>query len=178
MTGLIASTETKERRRRKKDKYRVNVMDLTGGEPYLFPPEEYNVQFAFSDGRSSAFMLHQFLERNGSIPDNVKVMFQNTGREMNETLDFIEEVSQRWGVEIIWLELDVTADGEWSFQQVNHQTAARNGEPFRKMLEKRRMLPNMKNRFCTSDLKYKTASRYLNQILGWDYYFFYYWNSC
>jgi len=55
-----------------------------------------NVQIAFSGGRTSAYMLHQILETNGPLPDRVVVSFQNTGREMPETLDFVQECSDRW----------------------------------------------------------------------------------
>ena len=70
--------------------------------PYLLP--EGNVQLAFSGGRSSGYMLHQILEANGSIPGRAIVTFQNAGREMAETLDFVHEVGNRWGVKIEWLE--------------------------------------------------------------------------
>ena len=50
-----------------------------------------NVQISFSGGRTSAFMLHQILEVNGTLPDRVQVTFANTGREMPETLDFVNE---------------------------------------------------------------------------------------
>lgn len=70
--------------------------------PYLLP--EGNVQIAFSGGLTSAYMLHQILEANGGLPSRVEVTFQNTGREMPQTLDFVAEVGRRWGVLITWLE--------------------------------------------------------------------------
>ncbi len=48
--------------------------------PYRLP--EGNVQIAFSGGRTSAFMLHKILQANGDLPERVKVMFLNTGRDI------------------------------------------------------------------------------------------------
>ena len=48
-----------------------------------------NVCISFSGGRTSAFMLHHILEANNGLPDNALVCFQNTGREMPQTLAFV-----------------------------------------------------------------------------------------
>ena len=66
---------------------------------YVLP--EGNVQIAFSGGRTSAYMLHHILEANGGLPDRANVVFANTGREMPETLDFVQECSDRWSVPIV-----------------------------------------------------------------------------
>lgn len=132
-------------------------------DPYRLP--EGRVQIAFSGGRSSAYMLHRILERNGDLPeDRVVVSFQNTGREMPQTLDFVAEVGRRWGVLITWLEYRPVAP---FFEIVGHQGASRNGEPFEALIERRRYLPNQQARFCTTELKVRTAKRYLRS-LGWD----------
>lgn len=135
--------------------------------PYTLPSGY--VQIAFSGGRSSAYMLHQILEANGDLPDRVVVCFQNTGREMNETLDFVRETGARWGVHIVWLEYRPSKP---FFEQISHNSAARNGEPFEALIRKRGFLPNQQSRFCTTELKIRTAKRYLRS-LGWDY-----WTNC
>ena len=135
--------------------------------PYTLP--EGNVQIAFSGGRTSAYMLRHILEANGDLPERVKVTFQNTGREMPETLDFVQEVGSRWGVPIVWLEY--TAEKPF-FQQVSHNSAARNGEPFEALIRKRKYLPNQQARFCTVEMKIRTAKRYLRSI-GWEH-----WTNC
>ena len=134
---------------------------------YLLP--DGNVQIAFSGGRTSAYMLHQIAEANGGIPDRCEVTFQNTGREMPQTLDFVAECGSRWGIPIVWIEY--RADAPW-FEVVSHNSAARNGEPFEALIEKRKFLPNQNSRFCTTELKIRTAKRYLRS-LGWDY-----WTNC
>jgi 3'-phosphoadenosine 5'-phosphosulfate sulfotransferase (PAPS reductase)/FAD synthetase len=129
-----------------------------------FKLPEGNVAIAFSGGRTSAYMLHQILDANGDLPERVVVSFQNTGREMNETLDFVQECGERWGVEIVWLEYRESKP--WH-AVVDRQTASINGEPFDALISKRRMLPNIDMRFCTVELKIKTARRYLRS-LGWS----------
>lgn len=131
--------------------------------PYMLP--EGNVQIAFSGGRSSAYMLHQILEANGPLPDRVVVSFQNTGREMPQTLDFVKECGERWGVSVVWLEY--CADDP-RFKMVDYASAARDGEPFEALIRRRRFLPNQQSRFCTVELKIRTVKRYLRSI-GWDY---------
>lgn len=130
-------------------------------DPYLLP--DGNVQIAFSGGRTSAYMLRQIIDANGGLPDRVEVTFQNTGREMPQTLDFVAEVGQQWGVRIIWLEYLPTPP---HFQIVGHNSASRNGEPFEAMIRKKQYLPNQQQRFCTIELKIRTAKRYLVS-LGW-----------
>lgn len=123
-----------------------------------------DVAIAFSGGRTSAYMLHQILEANGDLPDRVVVSFQNTGREMNETLDFVQQCGERWGVKIVWLEYRA-ADPR--FEIVSHNSASRNGEPFEALIRKRKFLPNRVARFCTAEMKVHCSTRYLRSI-GWD----------
>ena len=141
---------------------------MTLADHYILP--DGHVQIAFSGGRTSAYMLHQILEANGSIPESrVQVMFENTGREMPQTLDFVAECGARWGVHITWLEYTSTAP---FYCIVGHNNASRNGEPFDALIDKRQYLPNQQSRFCTIELKIRTAKRWLRS-LGWEH-----WPSC
>ena len=129
-----------------------------------------NVQVAFSGGRTSAYMLHQILAANGNLPERCVVSFQNTGREMPETLDFVQECADRWGVHVVWLEWRDFATFGARWEVVNHNSASRIGdplEPFRLVVRKRRYLPNRVARFCTGELKVHTATRYFRDYLGW-----------
>lgn len=125
---------------------------------------EGNVAIAFSGGRTSAYMLHQILEANGDLPERVVVSFQNTGREMPETLDFVQECSDRWGVKVVWLEY---RPHKPLYEVVSHNSASRNGEPFTALIQKRKYLPNNQMRFCTIEMKILAARRYARS-LGWD----------
>lgn len=133
---------------------------------YILP--EGNVQISFSGGRTSAYMLHKILEANGGIPDRCKVVFANTGREMPQTLDFVNEVSSRWGIPVVWVEYDTSADPGARFRIVSHNSAARDGEPFADLIRRKKYLPNVMARFCTGDLKVKPSRDYLRSI-GWEH---------
>ena len=129
----------------------------------LYKLPDGNVQISFSGGRTSGYMLHQILDANGDLPDRVRVIFSNTGREMPETLDFVQECGERWGVNIIWT--------EWRpekpfFETVNHNCADRDGWVFSRLIAKNKMLPNVGKRFCTKEMKVLTAKRYLVSV-GW-----------
>tara|TARA_R100001015_G_C4606352_1_gene161421 strand:- start:157 stop:975 length:819 start_codon:yes stop_codon:yes gene_type:complete len=132
---------------------------------YLLPKK--NVQISFSGGRTSAYMLYKILEANNGLPKTAKVIFTNTGREMEQTLDFVQECSDRWNVNIIWLEYDIV-DNKNTFKIVNHNSANRDGKPFKKLVLKYNRLPNALQRFCTGVLKIQTAGKYL-KFLGWHH---------
>lgn len=106
---------------------------------------------SFSGGRSSGFMLHEILRAHGGrLPPDVHVVFANTGKERAETLDFVHECGRRWGVDIRWLEY-TTRGGE--FVEVSYETASRAGEPFQALIDRKKRLPNGRQRFCTAELK-------------------------
>jgi 3'-phosphoadenosine 5'-phosphosulfate sulfotransferase (PAPS reductase)/FAD synthetase len=130
---------------------------------YLLP--DGNVQISFSGGRTSGYMLHQIAEANGGIPDRCKVVFANTGREMPQTLDFVQDCGDRWGIPITWVEY---LDAAPRFAVVSHNSASRDGEPFEVLIRRRKYLPNQQARFCTGDLKVKPSARYLVSI-GWEH---------
>jgi 3'-phosphoadenosine 5'-phosphosulfate sulfotransferase (PAPS reductase)/FAD synthetase len=138
--------------------------------PYILP--EGNVLISFSGGRTSGYMLHQILEANGGLPDRAKVTFANTGREMPETLDFVQECSDRWNVPITWLEYN-RRDNKVTYDVVSHNSASRNGEPLAKLFSSRSYLPNVVSRFCTAETKIRTIKRYLVQEHKWKH-----WHSC
>ena len=136
---------------------------------YTLP--EGNVQISFSGGRTSAYMLYKILESNDGLPERAKVIFTNTGREMNQSLDFVQECSEKWNVNVTWLEYDLINE-KHTFKLVNHNSASRNGEPFEKLINKYGRLPNAIQRYCTGVLKIQTASKYWRS-LGWKN-----WKNC
>jgi 3'-phosphoadenosine 5'-phosphosulfate sulfotransferase (PAPS reductase)/FAD synthetase len=127
--------------------------------PYILP--EGQVQISFSGGRTSGYMLHQIAEANSGIPERAKVVFANTGREMPETLDFVQECSDRWSIPIVWVEYRGHKDPRQRFEVVSHNSASRDGEPFEALIQKRNYLPNQQARFCTAELKVRPAKEYL-----------------
>lgn len=118
---------------------------------------------SFSGGRTSAYMLWRVLQSNNGLPNQALVCFANTGKEQEETLKFVNDCSVNWNVPIKWLEYRSLKE----FALVNYKNASRKGEPFEDVLKDRKMLPNVRARFCTEELKVRTIHRYL-KFLGWD----------
>lgn len=148
-------------------------------EDKYLPDHKYKVgdefySISLSGGRSSAFMLHRFLEANNGLPSNAVICFANTGKEHNSTLDFVHEISVNWGVPITWLEYEYKPDARGGRKDpkhchkiVNHNSAARSGEPYWSMIMGRqKYLPNKVQRICTMELKVSTMRRYIQRDLG------------
>lgn len=140
-------------------------------------------QIGFSGGRTSAYMLRNTLAaHNGKLPDDVYTVFENTGKEREETLVFVNRCAREFGVNVIWIEYCriYGRDDLPRYKIVNFETAARNGEPFDRMLayyDAHRaakglapILPNHANKMCSAYLKTKAAAWYmLNQgHAHWD----------
>lgn len=91
----------------------------------------------FSGGKTSAYMtIHEY--REGDL-----VIFCDTGREHPKTYKFINDFEAHENIPVIRLQYD---------------------GGFRNLLEKTKQIPNNFKRFCTVELKIKTARRYLRKI--------------
>lgn len=91
----------------------------------------------FSGGRTSAYMTIHTYE-----PGDI-VIFADTGREHPKTYKFINDFEAHEGIPVI----RVSYYGGWQ-----------------KLLKARRAVPNYFKRFCTEELKVKTARRYLRSL--------------
>jgi 3'-phosphoadenosine 5'-phosphosulfate sulfotransferase (PAPS reductase)/FAD synthetase len=124
---------------------------------------------SFSGGRTSGYMLRHILDAYaGRLPDGIVACFANTGKEMPETLDFVRDCSQKWNVDIAWLEYSPDGEKQRKFRLVDHQTASRHGEPYEALLRERKYLPNPVTRFCTTQLKIRVMRDYARS-LGWEH---------
>ena len=103
----------------------------------------------------------KYYKRGGQLPNEAIVCFANTGKEDEATLKFVQECSDRWNVEIHWVERRFDDIG---FKRVTFETASRNGEPFEELIKKRNYLPNPVARVCTSELKIRAQSKYLASL--------------
>lgn len=157
--GNDAKRNQRDLRARERQKAEVN------DTPYLIKGPAL---ISFSGGRSSRYMLKHILDAfGGTLPDDIKVAFANTGKEFPETLDFVQEVATRYGVHIVWLEYDPNADHRTAI--VSHNSASRNGEPFEAVIRSRSMLPNPVISFCTIELKIRRFREYAVHHLGWKH---------
>lgn len=142
-----------------------------GSNPYLV---QGPALISVSGGRTSGFMLRQIIDAHGGkLPGDVLPVFNNTGKEHEATLNFLRDMAERWECPIWWLEYrrGTRPDGGGfnTFEVVDHCGASRNGEPFAQLIEARSYLPNPVTRFCTVELKIRTAERF-TRSLGWDEY--------
>ena len=122
---------------------------------------------SFSGGRTSGYMLWRILRaHHGILPEDVKVLFANTGKEMPETLDFVRDCSGYWNIPIVWVEYEWQTDASARWRQVDYKTASRNGEPYEALICNRGLVPNPVSRFCSVELKVRAMHRYL-LAQGW-----------
>ena len=135
-------------------------------DPFLI---EGPAVISFSGGRTSAFMLWRILQAyGGKLPDDVRVMFANTGKEMPETLDFVRDCGERWDVPITWVEYrPKTVDGK-QHAIVDYFSASRMGEPYESLINDRKYLPNTVARFCTVELKLRPKYRVAKEVFGFE----------
>lgn len=123
---------------------------------------------SFSGGRSSAFMTKFLIER---FPTRTKVIvFANTGKEREETLEFVNECDTRWNCNVVWIEAhtQMQKGTGTEFRIVDFSTASRNGEPFKQLIQKFG-IPNIAVPFCSRDLKKIIIHKYMRS-LGYDIY--------
>jgi len=120
-----------------------------------------------SGGRTSGMLAHMLKGR-----PNHFFMFQNTGREKPQTYDFLHKMDKAYGLNLIWLEYFCPDPaGKATFKIVSYHTANRTGVPFSQLNAKRKAIPNKFKRFCSEELKVKTARRYIRSlgITKWNY---------
>jgi hypothetical protein len=135
---------------------------------------------SFSGGRTSAYMLWWLMnEWEERSEYEIKVVFANTGKEAEGTLEFVRNCSVNWNIEIIWVEAKCIDDNGvpfsekgWSVKHkiVSFKTASRKGEPYEEMISVLG-IPSTEAPFCSDQLKRKAIESYLNSI-GWanDFY--------
>lgn len=132
--------------------------------------DKKNLLVSVSGGRSSMYMANQIKNRNWHLNFNIAYVFANTGKEREETLQFVERCDKEWGLEIIWVEAVVhTARRGCTHKVVDFETASRHGEPFEEVIKKYG-IPNQNYLHCTRELK-ANPIRSLTEMLGWDYFY-------
>lgn len=87
----------------------------------------------------------------------IRYGFANTGREREETLEFLDECAKAWDLPIEWIEADVQKEHGVGVRarSVSFETASRNGEPFEAMIQKYG-IPNLGSPHCSRILKRET----------------------
>jgi len=110
-------------------------------------------------------MLKKIIDAyNGTLPEDLYIVFANTGKEMPQTLDFVRDCADKWDCKIHWLELEIADERPvYRTKEVNYETASRKGEPFEALIQRRKMLPNPVMRMCTQELKMNVMKRFMKE---------------
>lgn len=136
---------------------------------------------SFSGGRTSGYMLWWILNC-WEDRDNwdIIVVFANTGKEDEETLKFVQSCSEKFNIQIVWVEGEpkwtpprVTKNGKkrpggwWGVKHhvVDFTTACRDGLVFERFISKLG-IPSTNAPWCSKQMKQKTIKAYLKSI-GW-----------
>lgn len=133
---------------------------------------------SFSGGRTSAYMLwwifHVWEDRHNW---EIVVVFANTGKEHEGTLEFVKRCGIEWNVPIVWVEARHLDDHgnryspmgrKVSYRVVDFNTASRKGEPFEEMISVLG-IPSTNAPLCSDQLKTKPSHEYVKS-LGWTEY--------
>lgn len=126
---------------------------------------------SFSGGRTSAFMTKWVLDNWKDLYEKIIVVFANTGKEREETLEFTQQCDEYFNFNCVWVEAVTNPQyGKGvSAKVVNYKTASRKGEPFIAMVAKHGM-PSVNSPICTRELKTNAIKAYLRSI-GWKNYY-------
>ncbi|MBH8578747.1 phosphoadenosine phosphosulfate reductase family protein [Bisbaumannia pacifica] len=122
---------------------------------------------SFSGGETSAFMAQWLLQHRANHYDDIVCLFANTGQENEETLRFVQQCDEAFGLDVIWLEAEVKQGRARSGHRVvSYGTARRKGEPFEAVIQKYG-ISNQNWPHCTRELKLNPMLSYLASI-GWE----------
>lgn len=120
---------------------------------------------SMSGGRTSGMMAKILCDNIAE--DQRIVCFANTGKEHEETLVFVKKIEEHFGFKVYWLEYDNAPEG---FKLVDFKTASRNGEPYAKLIEKRKFVPNAVTRYCTTELKIRPIKKFMKSLGFFSWY--------
>jgi 3'-phosphoadenosine 5'-phosphosulfate sulfotransferase (PAPS reductase)/FAD synthetase len=129
-----------------------------------------NILISFSGGRTSALMARLIQELPYYKDWNKLFVFANTGKEKEETLQFIDRCDKEWNLGVVWLEsvINPVKGKGVTWKIVDFETANRTGQPFEDVIKKHG-LPSKLYRHCTRDLKEEPIHKYAKHIFDGDY---------
>ncbi len=129
--------------------------------PHLYPRWDGVILVSFSGGKTSAY-LSWMMKQN--LNNRLVFVFANTGQENEETLEFVSKCDKHFGLNVVWVEANVQADGVGTKHRiVDFETASRNGDPFRDVMAKYG-ISNKAYPHCTRELKMAPIHSYMKTI--------------
>ncbi len=120
---------------------------------------------SFSGGRTSAYMSMLMKEQYKDSEDELIFIFANTGKEREETLDFVNWCDKTFKLNLVWVEANVHHNERKSTSHniVDYKTASRNGEPFKEIIKKYG-ISNQAFPHCTRELKQNPIASYIKSL--------------
>ena len=110
-------------------------------------------------------MLRKIVDAyGGTLPNDLWVVFSNTGMERPETLDFVDTCARAWSLTVHWVEY--FWDAPHRTRIVDHATASRNGEPYAALIDRKGFVPSVGIRFCSGFLKRDRIESFARHRLG------------
>lgn len=128
--------------------------------------EKQKLLISFSGGRTSAFMTKWLLENKKDAFDMV-VVFSNTGREHEETLQFINKCDNELNFNTVWIEPVTNPKAGIGIRAkvVDFNTANRTGQPFEDIIKKY-SIPNRTSPFCSEYMKKYAIRSFMKIQMG------------
>lgn len=125
---------------------------------------------SFSGGRTSAYMTWWLLN-NMQHKYEMRVVFANTGKEREETLEFVRKCDEYFGFNVVWVEAFVhyVENKGTTHVVTNFEDAERDGQPFEDVIFKYG-IPNKPYPHCSRELKAQPIRSYARSI-GWTKYY-------
>lgn len=125
--------------------------------------EKETIIVSFSGGRTSAYMSWWLKTYMNHLYDFVFI-YANTGQEHPKTLDFVNNVDQYLGLNLIWVEALVNPEDKkgTTHKVVDFKTADRVGNVFEDVIRKYG-LPNKAYLHCTRELKLKPIHHWIKE---------------
>jgi hypothetical protein len=96
-------------------------------------------------------------------------VFANTGKEREETLEFVEQCDKAFGLNLVWIEATFSRIDGNGYKIVDFATASRNEEPMQAMMAHYNKIPGTNARTCTTELKITPIHRYMVDTVGRHY---------
>jgi len=142
---------------------------ITGISVDELPREK--ILITVSGGRSSCFMAGWAKQYYDSAIYDVRFVFANTGQEMDETLEFMDEVDQYFKLNTAWVEACVWAGRIASTSElVDYESATRSSRfdgPYLDVVKKYGV-PNKAYPHCSRELKENPIHHYVQKVIGWE----------
>lgn len=127
-----------------------------------------NLLISFSGGETSAYMTKWILENERDQWNEVLVVFANTSKENEQTLEFIKRCDDEFGFGTVWIEPTFDETHRDGFRVVDFETANRNGDVFESMV-RAYGLSNFAWPHCTRELKTRPIRAFARTIIGGSY---------